>query len=68
MGQASTLFVGWDVHKETSAVAYGAEEREADVVFRGTIGPRQGDSDQLSCKLPAKGKPLHLVDAAGPCG
>jgi hypothetical protein len=29
MAHTSTLFVGWDVHKETIAVAYVAEEREA---------------------------------------
>lgn len=32
MAHISTLFVGLDVHKETSAVAYGGEEREAEVV------------------------------------
>jgi hypothetical protein len=32
MAQASTLFVGLDVHKETIAAAYVAEEREAEVL------------------------------------
>jgi transposase len=68
MAQASTLFVGLDVHKESIAVAYVAEEREAEVVFLGTIGTRQGDIDKLIRKLQAKGKPLHLVYEAGPCG
>jgi hypothetical protein len=31
-----------EVHKESLAVAYVAEEREAEVVFLGTIGTRQG--------------------------
>jgi transposase len=57
-----------DVHKETIAVAYGAEEREAEVVFLGTIGTRQCDIDKLIRKLQAKGKPLHFVYEAGPCG
>ena len=32
MKYSSTLFVGLDVHKETIAVAYVGEEREAEVV------------------------------------
>jgi transposase len=57
-----------DVHKETSAVAYVAEERAAEVVSLGTIGTRQCDIDKLLRKLPAKGKPQHLGYEAGPCG
>ena len=33
MAHSSPLFVGLDVHKETIAVAYVAEEREAEVLF-----------------------------------
>src|SRR5712664_4100451 len=68
MAHSSTLFIGLDVHKETIAVAYVAEEREAEVLFLGTIGTRQGDIDKLIRKLQAKGKTLHLVYEAGPCG
>ena len=68
MAHASTLFVGLDVHQETIAVAYVGEEREAEVVSVGTIGTRQGDSDKLMRKLHSKGKTLHFVDEAGPCG
>src|SRR5215470_15850385 len=68
MAHPSPLFSGLDVHKETIAVAYGAEEREAEVVSVGTRGTRQGDLDQLIRKLQAKGKTLHFVDEAGPCG
>jgi transposase len=57
-----------DVHKETIAVAYIAEEREAEVVFLGRVGTRQCDLDKLIRKLQAKGKPLHFVYEAGPCG
>jgi hypothetical protein len=67
MAHSSTLFVGLDVHKETSAVAYVAEEREAEVGALGTSGTRQSDIDKLMRKLPAKGTPLHLVYEAGPC-
>jgi len=34
----------------------------------GTIGTRQCDLDKLLRKLQAKGKTLHLVYEAGPCG
>jgi transposase len=68
MAHTSTLFVGLDVHKETIAVAYVSEEREAEVLFLGTIGTRQCDIDKLTRKLQAKGKMLHFVYEAGPCG
>lgn len=68
MAHTSTLFVGLDVHKETIAVAYVGEEREAEVVSLGTIGTRQGDIDKLIRKLHSKGKTLHFVYEAGPCG
>ena len=68
MAHTSTLFVGMDVHKESIAVAYVAEDREAEVIFMGTVGTRQCDIDKLIRKLQAKGKPLHFVYEAGPCG
>ena len=68
MAHTSTLFVGLDVHKETSAVAYVAEERGAEVISLGTIDTRQGDIDKLIRKLQSKGKALHCVYEAGPCG
>ena len=51
MAKNSTLFVGLEVHKETIAGAYGAEEREAEVMSLGTIGARQKDIDALVQKL-----------------
>jgi hypothetical protein len=68
MAEGSTLFVGLDVHKETIAVAYIAEDRGAAVVSLGTIGARQGDSDKLIRKLHSKGQTLPLVYEADPCG
>lgn len=68
MAQASRRFVGLDVHKETLAVAYVAEEREAEVVSLGTVGTRQCDIDKRRRKRQAKGKKLHFVYEAGPCG
>jgi transposase len=61
-------YVGLDVHKDSIAVAYAPEERGAEVVSLGTIGPRQCDIDTLIRKLQAKGATLVFVYEAGPCG
>jgi transposase len=69
MGESSrTIYVGLDVHKESIAVAYAPEERGAEVVSLGAIGPRQSDIDKLIRKLQAKGATLVFVYEAGPCG
>jgi transposase len=57
-----------DVHKETIAVAYVAQEHGAEVVYLGTIGTRQCDIDQLVRKMQSKAKHLIFVYEAGPCG
>ena len=62
------MFVGLDVHKDTIAVAYVADEPGAEVVSRGTIGTRQCDVDKLIRQLQAKGMALVFVYEAGPCG
>jgi transposase len=68
MLQSSTLFIGMDVHKETIAVAYVAQEYGAEVSYLGTIGTRQCDIDQLIRKMQSKAKHLIFVYEAGPCG
>jgi transposase len=68
MRHSSTLYVGLDVHKESIAVAYAPEERDAEVVFLGTIGTRQCDIDKLVRPLTSKAKQLVFVYEAGPCG
>jgi transposase len=68
MSQSSTLYVGMDVHKETIAVAYVAQEHGAEVVSLGTIGTRQCDIDKLLRQLQSKSKQLVFVYEAGPCG
>ena len=35
----TTIYVGLDVHKDSIAVAYAPEDRSAEVVALGTIGP-----------------------------
>ena len=68
MSQSSTLYVGMDVHKESIAVAYVAQEHGAEVVSLGTIGTRQCDIDKLLRHLQSKGPQLVFVYEAGPCG
>ena len=68
MSQSSTLFIGMDVHKDTIAVAYVAQEHGAEVTYLGTIGTRQCDIDQLVRKMHSKATRLIFVYEAGPCG
>jgi hypothetical protein len=68
MGHTNTIYVGLDVHKESSAVAYVSEERSAEVVFLGTIGTRQCDIDTLVRKLQCTAPHLLFVYEADPCG
>jgi transposase len=57
-----------DVHKDSIAVAYVAQEHGAEVTYLGTIGTRPGDIDQLIRRMPSKAKHLIFVYEAGPCG
>ena len=68
MPQSSTLYVGRDVHKESIAVAYVAQDHGAEVLSLGTTGTRQCDIDKLLRQLQAKSQQLVCVYEAGPCG
>ena len=68
MSQSSTLFIGMDVHKDSIAVAYVAQDHGAEVTYLGSIGTRQCDLDQLIRKMQSKAKHLLFVYEAGPCG
>jgi transposase len=68
MPQSNTLSIGLAVHKDSSAVAYVAQEHGAEVIDLGTIGTRHADIDQLTRKLQSKAKHLLFVYEAGPCG
>jgi transposase len=68
MNQFSTLYIGWDVHTESIAVAYVAKDHDADVIYLGSIGTRHVDIANLVRKLQSKAKHLVFVYEAGPCG
>ena len=68
LSQSRTRFIGMDVHKETIAVAYVAQDHGAEVTSLGTIGTRQCDIDHLVRKMQSKAKHLLFVYEAGPCG
>jgi transposase len=57
-----------DVHKDSIAVAYVAQEHGAEVMYLGAIGTRQCDIDHLIRKMQSKAKHLIFVYEAGPCG
>jgi transposase len=57
-----------DVHKDSIAVAYVAQDHGAEVMYLGAIGTRQCDLDQLIRKMQSKAKHLIFVYEAGPCG
>jgi transposase len=57
-----------DVHKDSIAVAYVAQDHGAEVTDLGTVGTRQYDIDNLVRKMPSKAKHLVVVYEAGPCG
>src|SRR5215510_7348009 len=66
--QSSTRFIGMDVHKDAIAVADVPQDHGAPVPSLGAMGTRQGDSDQMSRKMPATANHLICISAAGPCG
>src|SRR5262245_30536268 len=68
MSQSRTLFIGMDVHKETIAGAYVAQDHGAEVTYLGTIGTRQCDIDHFVRKMQSKATHLIFVYEAGPCG
>ena len=68
MSQSRTLFIGMDVHKDSIAVAYVAQDHGAEVRYLGIIGTRQCDSDQLIRQMPSQATHRIFVYEAGPCG
>jgi transposase len=68
MSQSSTRFMGRDVHKDSIAGAYVAQDHGAEVTSLGTLGTRHCDSDHLIRKRHSKATHLIFVYEAGPWG
>ncbi|VBY39250.1 putative transposase [Burkholderia pseudomallei] len=66
MEHDSTVYVGLDVHKESITIAYAVGI--GDVELLGRIGTAKGDIDRLCKRLHSKGRRVHVVYEAGPCG
>ncbi|HHV7525889.1 TPA: IS110 family transposase [Burkholderia orbicola] len=66
MEHDSTVYVGLDVHKESITIAYAVGM--GDVELLGRIGTTKGDIDRLCKRLRSKGRRVHVVYEAGPCG
>ena len=61
MKHSSTLYVGLDVHKESIAVAYVSDAKDAEALYLGSIGTRQSDIDKLIRRLHSKSAQLVFV-------
>jgi transposase len=68
MTQISMLYGGMDVHPESMAVAYVAQDHHAQVIYLGTIATRYGGIDQRIRNMQSEAKQLVFVDEAGTCG
>lgn len=66
MAEPTTLFVGLDVRKDSTAVAHA--EASDPSVFVGAIGTRHADIDKLIRRLQGKTSNLAFAYEAGPSG
>jgi transposase len=68
MRKYSTVFVGLDVHKGFTSVAYVGSGRDSEVIYMGRIGSRWTEMDKLVKRLGNKSGRQVYVYEAGPCG
>lgn len=63
-----STFVGMDVHKNSIVIAIAEQDRESEVRRYGEIDGSLSALDKVVRKLVSKGRRLHFVYEAGPCG
>ncbi len=61
MKHSSTLYVGLDVHKESIAVAYVSDAKDAEVLYLGSSGPASPTSISSSAGVHSKNTQLVFV-------